>query len=59
MNRNDKKVFYDQYNDGTRDYYTMSYQEIEDAVGENEALEIWNNAESLDYNQIVQSYLFD
>lgn len=65
MKRNDKKIFYDQYLNGDKDFYSMSFGEIEDAVGIGEAEQIWNDDRWIDfpdgksYQQIINSYIFD
>lgn len=65
MNRNDKKIFFDQYNDGSKDFYEMSYGQLVDAVGIGEADDIWNEQcwisipDGKTYDQIIQSYIFD
>ena len=65
MKRNDKKIFYDQYLNGEKDFYSMSFGEIEDAVGIGEAEQIWNDDRWIDfpdgksYQQIIKSYIFD
>lgn len=41
IERNEKKVFYDEYIDGTKDYYTITYGEIEDTFGAEKAKKIW------------------
>lgn len=41
IERNEIKVFYDEYIDGTKDYYTMTYGEIEDTFGAELAKKIW------------------
>ena len=35
------KLFYDEYLDGTRDYYYMTYAELVDTFGEEIAVKIW------------------
>ena len=64
MKRNDKKIFYDQYLNGEKDFYSMTYGEIEDAVGRNEAEQIWNDdrwidfPDSITYDQIINYIIF-
>ena len=41
LNRENKKVFYDEYLDGTKDYYYLTFGELLDTFGERLAIEIW------------------
>ena len=43
MNREDRKQFYDFYLDGSKDYYFMTYGELEDTFGKDLACEIWES----------------
>ena len=45
MNRNEEKVFFDEYIDGRKEYYTVTFGELVDALGYNEAAEVWETGE--------------
>ena len=41
VSREEKKLFYDEYLDGTKDYYYLTFGELLDTFGERLAIEIW------------------
>ena len=43
MNREDRKQFYDLYLDGSKDYYYLTYGELEDTFGKEIANKIWSS----------------
>lgn len=41
MNREEKHIFYDEYKDGRKDYYYLTFGELEDTFGLKNAMRIW------------------
>ena len=74
MEKDDKRLFYDEYEDGERDYYVITWEELIECYGEEKARKIWDygidcNDEKptsikdwdnfLSYDELISSYLFD